>query len=443
MQSGSNANDPPASNRRREREGELDSPHTATRRRRLAGATQVSHADGTGANIARHMRRLFSHPADTSTDDPIEEEDGGDNDDEGDEPYVEEEPVVPLAAAATRQVQEPVQYGTNTLTPVGRDWLLEKCVKKDVFPKIKFANLDHELAFSNDLDSICRFMAGKMKVQDANVERWWMGAKKGVHKKLKTNRNNVIKAIKNRFHGKSEMNGWMLQCYVLPNTLFLFTTDNILEVTNQEFRLESITGMRSIASRAAYIELLDCLARSVVGRKVYMDNRMTKPLSEWFSYTDEAFLLVCLESYVPKWNRAWARRQREGGQQQNAAAAEDEEQDEDARYTGKAKGTKLGWTDEGKERMNALMIDVARDRQANGPHFDIIFKDEMIRRYTKEDTGGNVHEEEVAPQDRVVIVYNDFNIAQLLAHAAMDPAGAEEVAGEAEDADVVNDRVAL
>jgi len=184
--------------------------------------------------------------------------------------------------------------------------------------------------------------------------------------------------------------------------------------------------MRRNASRAAYIELIDCLARAVVGRKVYMDNRMTKPLSEWFTYTDEAFLLLCLESYVPKWNRAWAR-QEEG--QQNLAAV-----DEDARYTGKTKGTKLGWTKDGLERMNALMIDVARDRQANGAHFDNIFKDEMIRRYNKEDTrnpGGRQHDEEVAPENRVVIVYNDFNIAQLLAHAAMDTS--EEVAGEEVD----------
>ena len=108
--------------------------------------------------------------------------------------------------------------------------------------------------------------------------------------------------------------------------------------------------MRRIALRAAYIELLDCLVRAVVGRKRYVENRMTKPLSEWFTYTDEAFLLLCLESYVPKWNRAWARQQQEG--QQNVTAADEE----DARYTGKAKGLKRGWTDEGKEQMNALLV---------------------------------------------------------------------------------------
>jgi hypothetical protein len=44
------------------------------------------------------------------------------------------------------------------------------------------------------------------------------------------------------------------------------------------------------------------------------------------------------------------------------------------------------------------MINVARDRQTNGAHFDNIFK-EMIRSYTKEDTrnpGGRQYDEEVA-----------------------------------------------
>jgi hypothetical protein len=52
--------------------------------------------------------------------------------------------------------------------------------------------------------------------------------------------------------------------------------------------------------------------------------------------------------------------------------------------------------------MNALMIDVAWDQQANVTHFDNIFKDEMIRRYTKEDMrnpGRRQHDEEVLPKN--------------------------------------------
>jgi hypothetical protein len=64
--------------------------------------------------------------------------------------------------------------------------------------------------------------------------------------------------------------------------------------------------MRRNASKAAYIKLIDYLARAMVRRKVYMENGMTKHFSEWFTNTDEAFLLLCLKSCVPKWNQAWA-----------------------------------------------------------------------------------------------------------------------------------------
>ena len=101
---------------------------------------------------------------------------------------------------------------------------------------------------------------------------------------------------------------------------------------------------------------------------------------------------------------------------------------EDARYTGRTKGTKLGWTKwtkEAVEPMNALMIYVVWHRVANGEHFNIIFQEEMIKRYNKEKDnmrypGGREHDEEIAQENWVVQVYNEFNIGQILAHAAMD-----------------------
>lgn len=170
------------------------------------------------------------------------------------------------------------------------------------------------------------------------------------------------------------------------------------------------------------MELLDCLVRAVVGRKVYIDSRMTKPLSEWFTLTDEAFLLLCLESYVPKWNREWA----QSSCAPVAAAARQQEEgeqtvgDEDALYTGKSRGTKRSWSKDGLERFNGLMIDVYRDRQANGANFDNIFREEMIKRYGKQnDTTNPVRgeDEQTNPENRVVVVYSDFNMEHLMAHA--------------------------
>jgi hypothetical protein len=130
MQAGSN-NDA-SSDRCCRREDDKDSPSARTRQQ-LAGAVHASHASGTGANAACMMQRLFSHTADTGTDNPSCNN-FNKNDDDDEEPYVEEEPAptnVPPVVAD--QGQEQVQYATNRLKAVGRDWLLEKCVKEMSF----------------------------------------------------------------------------------------------------------------------------------------------------------------------------------------------------------------------------------------------------------------------------------------------------------------------
>ena len=337
------------------------------KRQRLAAA---SH--DTATDTARQMRRLFADG---------DEREEGDND-EDDDPTYEEPIAAPAPVAAIRQVAKGnVQYGKR-LTKVGRDWLLEKCVKEDVFPKQKFANLDADLNFCNNCNSICRFMAEKMKVNEEDVEGWWESSKKAVHKKLKMHRNNVIKAIKLRFFGKKMVTDNC--CYIVVDhhdIIFLtpsspdVTTENVLAVTDREFLLQNFMGMRKTKTKA-YVQLLDCLGRAVVGRKVYIENRMSRPLSEWFTLTDEAFLLLCLESYVDKWKQEWAQappadeapqQQQDGGQQVD---------NDEARYTGRSQGTKRSWSKEGLERFNGLMVDVFRDRQVNGAHFDVIFRED-------------------------------------------------------------------
>ena len=85
------------------------------------------------------------------------------------------------------------------------------------------------------------------------------------------------------------------------------------------------------------------------------------------------------------------------------------------------------------------MVDVYRDREANGANFDNIFKEEMIKRYGKQndDTnparGGN--DEQMAPENRVVVVYSDFNIGQLMARAAGVSAAAGGVASREQQSD--------
>ena len=152
-----------------------------------AAAPRIDNAAGT-------LRRLFGNASGDDDDDDNYELEEDNSSAEPELPAV----VVPLATGR----EEQVHYGTR-LTNVGRDWLLEKCVKEHVFPKQKFAKLIGDLDFSNNPNSICRFMAEKMKVKDEDVESWWENSKKAVDTKLRNHRNNVIKMIKTKLHGKN------------------------------------------------------------------------------------------------------------------------------------------------------------------------------------------------------------------------------------------------
>ena len=184
LQSGSNSADSHGGHEGCRRSADVIEHSTARRmRQRLAAASYVS-----ASGNAHMMQRLF---ADTDRSEEEEEDDDGEDDPTYEEPVAA---PISLPVADRRQlVQEGIaQYGNRQLTNVGKDWLLENCVKEDVFPKQKFANLNGDLDFSNNLHSICRFMAEKMKVQEADVEGWWESSKKAVQKKLKNHTNNVI-----------------------------------------------------------------------------------------------------------------------------------------------------------------------------------------------------------------------------------------------------------
>jgi hypothetical protein len=43
----------------------------------------------------------------------------------------------------------------------------------------------------------------------------------------------------------------------------------------------------------------------VVGYSKYKENEIARPFSEWCPYTDEAFLMLCMETYMRKWENEW------------------------------------------------------------------------------------------------------------------------------------------
>jgi hypothetical protein len=55
-----------------------------------------------------------------------------------------------------------------------------------------------------------------------------------------------------------------------------------------------------------YMDLLDDLLKTVVvGATKFKENRRKRRQSEWFTITDEAFLLLRLENYWQQWHYDW------------------------------------------------------------------------------------------------------------------------------------------
>ena len=127
--------------------------------------------------------------------------------------------------------------------------------------------------------------------------------------------------------------------------------------------------------------------------------------------------MLCMETYGRKWGHEW--RVEKYGRPINI-----EEVDMarfESLYTAASQGTKRSWSAEGMERFNALMINVFRDRRDNGRLFDELFLEEMKRKYTKVNTrqlnNDELGDDAAATRQRQTIVYNDFNLELLVAHA--------------------------
>lgn len=63
--------------------------------------------------------------------------------------------------------------------------------------------------------------------------------------------------------------------------------------------------MRGASTAKRYAKFLFLYAKAVTGLKKWNVNCKTRPLSEYFTLTDEAFLLLCHESYTAKWLSAF------------------------------------------------------------------------------------------------------------------------------------------
>jgi hypothetical protein len=186
-----------------------------------------------------------------------------------------------------------------------------------------------------------------------------------------------------------------------------------------------------------YIDFLDTTIKAVVGYSKYKENWITRPFSECFTYTDEAYLMLCMETYQRKWEHEW--RVEQYGQPRNL------DQVDPARfeslYTAANQGTKRSWFPERMERFNTLMIKVFCNRRDNGRLFNEMFLKEMKRKYTKvnlrQRINGELGDDAVAPTPQQTIVYNDFNLEPLVAHADAEVQEQQEMDEADDDANMI------
>ena len=68
--------------------------------------------------------------------------------------------------------------------------------------------------------------------------------------------------------------------------------------------LDSLHGYRNGSNAQVYMGFLINFVHTVVGTQSWVANRDVRLLSHYFTVTDEAFLLLCVECYESKWKSA-------------------------------------------------------------------------------------------------------------------------------------------
>ena len=89
--------------------------------------------------------------------------------------------------------------------------------------------------------------------------------------------------------------------YLLNN---LYHNSGIVAESNPQEWLDLIDEARARRSAApAYCQLLHTYGSALVGKKTWKKKHLIEHFSDYVSVADEAFLWLCLDTYLPRWNR--------------------------------------------------------------------------------------------------------------------------------------------
>jgi hypothetical protein len=108
--------------------------------------------------------------------------------------------VVANAGAAHDSVSDMTQ---TLLSAHGKRLIVRDCVKRKIFPLVKFYDREDHHVFSRRMDTVCGIVLHFTHMKQAyDAADWWHETRRLVHSTHTVHRNNCIKAIQKGFIGK-------------------------------------------------------------------------------------------------------------------------------------------------------------------------------------------------------------------------------------------------
>ena len=133
--------------------------------------------------------------------------------------------VVPQRPSPTDSVNDMSQ---SQMSRYGRQYVVRECVKRRIFPLLKFYDRDDHNVFSKQQDTVCVIVlhhAGMTHKLDA--QEWWNNTKQLVLHTHTVHRNNVIKNIHEKYHGELLQ---LLTVFLIHAHVFVLLTQSCCQV---------------------------------------------------------------------------------------------------------------------------------------------------------------------------------------------------------------------
>ena len=129
---------------------------------------------------------------------------------------------------------------------------------------------------------------------------------------------------------------------------------------DKTFKIPTVKEMQQLReNQSLHILVCERFLKTVTGEEKWNCNHLIRPLQEFVTPSDEAFLMLVLENNEDRWTDEWEK-------------GITKDSDVPAKWTnsGRSKGDGktrkfCGWAKEGIERFNELMIIVKKDRKMN------------------------------------------------------------------------------